>query len=81
MNLEKNKLFLFNSIPNRIIFYFIFISFIRHEINEFVKTQNAHRIRIQSNLANSVGGVPDRLYYYPKEDIENYKKIPNLNRL
>jgi hypothetical protein len=24
---------------------------------------------------------PDRLYYYPREGIENYGKVPNLNRL
>jgi hypothetical protein len=54
---------------------------IRHEVNEFVQTWNAHRIRTQSGLANSVAGIPDRLYYHPKEGIENCGKIPNLDRL
>ena len=80
-NLEQNKLFLLDSTPDRIVFYFIFMPLIRHEINEFVQTWNAHRIRTQSGLPNSVGGIPDQLYYHPKEGIKNCGKIPNLNRL
>ena len=80
-NLEKNKLFSFDSIPDRVVFYFIFMPIIRHEINEFVLTWNAHRIRTRPDLANCVGGIPDRLYYHPKEGIQNCGKIPNLDRL
>ena len=54
---------------------------IRSEIGEFIKIWNVYRIRIQSNLANNVGGISNRLYYYLKEGIENYKKILNLNYL
>jgi hypothetical protein len=80
-NLERNKLFSSDSIPDRVIFYFIFMPIIRHEIEEFVMTWNAHRIRTQRDRVNSVGGIPDRLYYHPKEGIENCGKIPNLERL
>ena len=57
------------------------MSFIWSEIGEFIKIWNAYYIYIQSGLLNSVGGILDRLYYYPKEGIENYKKIPNLDYL
>ena len=65
----KNKLFLFNSISDRVIFYFIFISIIRHEINEFILTWNIYRIYTRPDLTNYISGIPDRLYYYPKEGI------------
>jgi hypothetical protein len=70
-----------DSIPDRVVFYFIFMPILRHEINEFVQTWNAHRIRTQPGRANSVAGIPDRLYYHPKEGIENCGKVPNLDRL
>jgi hypothetical protein len=54
---------------------------IRHEIDEFVLTWNAHRIRTRPDLANCVGGIPDQLYYRPKDGIENCGRIPDLNRL
>jgi len=54
---------------------------IRHEVNEFVMTWNAHRIRPRKDLTNNVAGIPDRLYYHPKEGIENCGKTPNLDRL
>ena len=80
-NLEKNKLFSSDSIPDRVVFYFIFMPIIRHEINEFILTWNAHRIRTRPDLPNSVGGIPDRLYYRPQEGIENCGKRPDLDRL
>jgi hypothetical protein len=80
-NLEKNNLFSFDSTPDRVVFYFIFMPIIRHEINEFVLTWNAHRIRTRPDLPNSVGGIPDLLYYHPKEGLENCGKEPDLDRL
>jgi hypothetical protein len=44
-NLENQKLFIFDIIPDRIVFYFIFMPLIRHKINKFIFTWNAHRIR------------------------------------
>jgi hypothetical protein len=50
---------------------------LRHECKEFVLTWNSHRIRSQTNRANSVAGIPDRLYFDPPNGIEQWGKTPN----
>ena len=67
--------------PERIVFYFIFMPLIRHEINEFVLTWNAHRIRAQNDRGNSVAGIPDRLYFRPPTGIENMGKVPDQGEI
>lgn len=74
-------MFTFDSTPDRVVFYYIFMPILRHEIDEFVLTWNAHRIRTRSDLANSVGGIPNRLYYTPKDGIQNCGRIANKEEL
>jgi hypothetical protein len=80
-NLEKYKLFIINIIPERIVFYFIFMPLIRYEINEFVLTWNAHRIRAQNGRSNSMAGIPDRLYFRPQTGIENMGRVPDQGEI
>ena len=80
-NLEKHKLFTIDIIPERIVFYFIFMPLIRYEINEFVLTWNAHRIRAQNGRSNSVAGIPDRLYFRPQTGIENMGRVPDQGEM
>ena len=64
-----------------VVFYFIFIPLLRHEIAEFCLNWNAHRIRAQPDRANSVGGIPNRLFSSPPEGVQQCGKSPNIEKL
>ena len=83
-NPESYKLFAFDVIPDRIVFYLIFMPLIRHEINEineFVLTWNAYRIRSQKTARIVWQEFPIRLYFHPPQGIEKWGRMPNPEEL
>jgi len=49
-------------IADRIVFLFVFVPILRHELYRYVETHNDHRIRPQLARANHVPGRPNELY-------------------
>ena len=64
-----------------VVFYFVFMPLLRHEIAEFCHDWNSHRIRAQSDRANSIGGIPNRLFSSPPAGVEQCGKSPNLEKV
>jgi hypothetical protein len=49
-------------IADRVVFLFVFVPILRHELYRYVETHNDHRIRPQLARANHVPGRPNELY-------------------
>ena len=49
-------------LADRIVFLFVFVPILRHELYSYVETHNAHRIRPQLARSNHVPGRPSELY-------------------
>jgi hypothetical protein len=51
-----------DQLADQVVFLFLFMPILRDELNAFVSTWNAHRIRAQPNRSQHVAGVPNELY-------------------
>lgn len=49
-------------LEDRVVFLFVFVPILRHEIQVYADTWNEHRIRPQSAGANHISGRPNELY-------------------
>jgi hypothetical protein len=49
-------------VADKVVLLFVFMPIIRSELQAFVDTHNAHRIRAQPKRMHHVAGVPDELY-------------------
>lgn len=70
--LQNEGLFNSNVLADQIALLAIYIPLLRTEMQSFVRTWNAHRIRKQPNRPNAVAGKPYVLYHHSPEDIKNY---------
>jgi hypothetical protein len=57
-------------LSDRVVFLFVFVPILRHELHSYVKTHNNHTIRPQLARANHIPGKPDELY----EDTSIYRR-------
>jgi hypothetical protein len=63
-----------------VVFLFVFVPILRHEINIYVETWNEHRIRPQLQRPNHVAGAgrPNELYFDPSATRYGWKPDPGL---
>ena len=60
--MEDEGFWVGDQVADRVVFLFVFIPILRHEISRYVDTHNAHRIRKQKNRPNHIHGIPNELY-------------------
>jgi hypothetical protein len=70
-----------DSVADCVILHFIFMPFIRDEVNAFVTAWNGHKIRRQAERPNIVKGIPENLCWDPPEGVTDYGKTPNIPSL
>ena len=60
--MQQQGLFESDILSDRVVFLFVFVPILRHELQRYVKTHNSHSIRPQKQRANHIPGIPDDLY-------------------